>query len=138
MTSSRDSAETISTSVVSPNAEDQDALASAWSVANKTPAQSASDKVLEQSGEIFFRLQSRYLVKYPQETQVSGSQAIQGGNAPLIGGVLAVLPAVGGLEAIEQGVNHFLEGSAVLMKTLDEVAKLHPFVGGAVRQAISC
>ncbi|KAF8581694.1 hypothetical protein K439DRAFT_202072 [Ramaria rubella] len=36
------------------------------------------------------------------------------------------------MEAIEHGVNSFLETSAVLMKTLDEVGKLHPFIGVAV------
>lgn len=33
------------------------------------------------------------------------------------------------MQAIEQGVNSFMEGSAVLMNALDEVAKLHPFIG---------
>lgn len=41
-----------------------------------------------------------------------------------------VLDATGGMEAIEQGINRFIEGSQVLMNALDEVAKLHPFIGG--------
>jgi hypothetical protein len=48
----------------------------------------------------------------------------------MITGVTAVLDATGGMEAISQGVNSFLEGSAVLMNALDEVSKLHPFIGG--------
>jgi hypothetical protein len=38
------------------------------------------------------------------------------------------------MQAIEQGVNHFAEGSAVLMNALDEVSKLHPFIGGDLEQ----
>lgn len=49
-----------------------------------------------------------------------------------IAGVAAVFDAAGGTQAIEQGVNAFLEGSAMLMKALDEVAKFHPFIGGVL------
>jgi len=34
------------------------------------------------------------------------------------------------IDGVQDGINRFLEGSAVLVKALDEVAKLHPFVGG--------
>jgi hypothetical protein len=54
----------------------------------------------------------------------------------LINGVSQVLATTGGLKAIEQGVNHFLEGSAILIKGLNEVAELHPFVKGAPREII--
>ncbi|KAF8516802.1 hypothetical protein JB92DRAFT_2909317 [Gautieria morchelliformis] len=94
------------------NIEENDVLASAWAVANTAPPLSKTDKVLQQV-----------------ENQVSGVQAGRDNNATLINGVSVVLGATGGLEAIEQGVNHFLEGSAILMKSLDEVAKLYPFVG---------
>jgi hypothetical protein len=70
------------------------------------------------------------------ENQVSGVQAGRDNNATLINGASVVLGATGGMEAIERGVNHFLEGSDILMKSLDEVAKLHPFVGGATREPI--
>ncbi|KAJ7849789.1 hypothetical protein B0H14DRAFT_3866764 [Mycena olivaceomarginata] len=43
-----------------------------------------------------------------------------------------VVEAVGGVEAIEEGVNTFMEGSQVLMNALGEVAKLHPFISVAV------
>ncbi|KAJ7058048.1 hypothetical protein C8F01DRAFT_1149302 [Mycena amicta] len=36
------------------------------------------------------------------------------------------------MEAIEQGLNTFMAGMPVLMNALDEVAKLHPFIGVAV------
>ena len=33
-------------------------------------------------------------------------------------------------DAIEQGVNTFMEAVPALMKTLDEIAKVHPFISG--------
>jgi len=33
-------------------------------------------------------------------------------------------------DAIEKGVNAFMEAVPVLMKALDEVAKVHPFISG--------
>ena len=33
-------------------------------------------------------------------------------------------------DAIEKGVNTFMEAVPVLMKALDEVAKIHPFISG--------
>ncbi|KAJ7181616.1 hypothetical protein C8R43DRAFT_969666 [Mycena crocata] len=54
-------------------------------------------------------------------------------GAIVVAGVSAiVVEAAGGTEAIEEGVNTFLEGSQVLMNALGEVAKLHPFIGVAV------
>ncbi|KAF8589617.1 hypothetical protein K439DRAFT_1332394 [Ramaria rubella] len=44
----------------------------------------------------------------------------------------AIYDSTGGTDAIAQGVSTLVEGSAVLMKALDEVEKLHPFVGVAV------
>ena len=43
----------------------------------------------------------------------------------------SLLDGTGGTAAIEQGFNSILQGSMVLMSALDEVAKLHPFIGGA-------
>lgn len=37
---------------------------------------------------------------------------------------------LGGTEAIESNIKSFLEGSQVLLDALDEVGKLHPFIGG--------
>lgn len=58
------------------------------------------------------------------------TQANLAGNSTMVTGVTTILNASGSMQAIEQGVNHFLEGSEVLMKVLDEVQKLHPFIGG--------
>ena len=60
-----------------------------------------------------------------------GVATAQGPNATsVIQGVTAVLDVTGGMQAITEGVNAFLEGSTVLMNALDEVSKLHPFIGG--------
>jgi hypothetical protein len=67
---------------------------------------------------------------------VTAVLATRDNHVNLINGLTQVLSTTGGLEAIEQGVNHFLEGSAILIKGLDDVAKLHPFVGGAPREII--
>ena len=34
-------------------------------------------------------------------------------------------------ETIQNGVNTFMEAVPILMKALDEVAKVHPFISGA-------
>lgn len=34
-------------------------------------------------------------------------------------------------ETIQEGINTFMEAVPVLMKALDEVAKIHPFISGA-------
>lgn len=34
--------------------------------------------------------------------------------------------------AVEEGISGFVEGTKVLMRGLDEVAKLHPFIGGRI------
>ncbi|KAJ7248435.1 hypothetical protein C8J57DRAFT_1358239 [Mycena rebaudengoi] len=53
-------------------------------------------------------------------------------GALVVASVAAGVDIVGGMEAIEEGVNTFMEGSQVLMRALSEVAKLHPFIGVAV------
>jgi hypothetical protein len=59
---------------------------------------------------------------------VIGAQAKQLKADVVMEGIKTGLEAVGGMEAIEQGLNSFMEGMPVLMNALDEVAKLHPYV----------
>ena len=33
-------------------------------------------------------------------------------------------------KAVKEGIDHFFDGMPVLMKALDEVKNLHPFIGG--------
>jgi hypothetical protein len=53
--------------------------------------------------------------------------------APFVQPITATENAVGQTDmgkAIKEGIDHFFDGMPVLMKALDEVAKLHPFIGG--------
>ena len=45
--------------------------------------------------------------------------------------VKVLVETTGIAEAIEKGINGFLEGMPILMKALDEVGNIHPFVKGA-------
>ena len=44
----------------------------------------------------------------------------------------ALMDASGLAETIHRGVNTFMEAVPPLMKALDEVAKIHPFINGTV------
>ncbi|KAJ7783010.1 hypothetical protein B0H16DRAFT_1495047 [Mycena metata] len=90
-------------------------LADAWDKATTAPNVSKVDKAL-------------LLI----ETTAAGALTKQATANGVVDGITKGLEAVGGLEAIEQGLNKFMEGMPVLMNALDEVAKLHPFIGVAV------
>ena len=47
--------------------------------------------------------------------------------------LLAAVQASGAVDAIKSGLNSFMEDIPWLMKSLDEVAKIHPFVTGTHR-----
>ncbi|KAJ7262295.1 hypothetical protein B0H12DRAFT_1105150 [Mycena haematopus] len=86
-------------------------LAGAWDMANTAPKTSKADKVLQVI-----------------ETNVIIAQAKEGTADVVIQGITTGLEAVGGMDAIDT----FMEGIPALMNALDEVAKLHPFIGVAV------
>ena len=44
--------------------------------------------------------------------------------------IIPVIQASGAVDAIQKGMSGFMEGFPSLMKALDEVAKIHPFVAG--------
>ncbi|KAJ7223972.1 hypothetical protein C8J57DRAFT_1591283 [Mycena rebaudengoi] len=90
-------------------------LAGAWKSASTDPKVSKFDKALQ-----FV------------ENGVIQAQANQGQATMLQTGITMGLEAVGAMEAIEHGLNTFMEAVPQLMAALDEVAKLHPFVGVAV------
>ncbi|KAJ6561494.1 hypothetical protein DFH09DRAFT_1160085 [Mycena vulgaris] len=98
-----------------PDDELSRSLAGAWEVANTAPKASKVDQVLLVAENNFMQ-----------------AQVQEGKAAAIATGVVAGLTAVGGMEAIEQGLHTFMEGIPVLMNALDEVAKLHPFIGVAV------
>ncbi|KAF7341992.1 VPS13 domain-containing protein [Mycena venus] len=86
-------------------------LQGAWASATTDPKVSKTDKVLLQ-----------------MENGVAGAIAKETKGAAVMDGIKTGLEAVGGMEAIEKGLNTFMEGMPVLMNALDEVAKLHPYV----------
>nr|GAT60452.1 predicted protein [Mycena chlorophos] len=90
-------------------------LGDAWQLATTVPKQAKQDKALQ-------------LI----ETKVTVAMAKEGQAEVVIAGIKTGLDAVGGMDAIEQGLNTFMDGIPVLMNALDEVAKLHPFIGVAV------
>ncbi|KAJ7129233.1 hypothetical protein C8R44DRAFT_776236 [Mycena epipterygia] len=98
-----------------PDDELSRSLAGAWSVANTAPKVSKVDQVLQVAENRFVQ-----------------GQIQEGKAAAFATGVVTGLTAVGGMEAIEKGLNSFMDGIPVLMNALDEVAKLHPFIGVAV------
>jgi hypothetical protein len=55
---------------------------------------------------------------------------------PISNVVSTALSLAGGADAIKENMSAFAEHSAVLIKALDEVAKLHPFVGGMLYQTL--
>ncbi|KAK6985237.1 hypothetical protein R3P38DRAFT_3291978 [Favolaschia claudopus] len=83
-------------------------LADAWTIAITAPKTSKVDKVLQVI-----------------ETNVAVASTKTGTADVVIHGIASGLSAVGGMDAIEQGINTFTHA-------LDEVAKLHPFIGVAV------
>ncbi|KAJ7701822.1 hypothetical protein B0H17DRAFT_1176328 [Mycena rosella] len=100
---------------IPPEDEFSKNLAGAWTIATTAPKVSKTDKVLQVI-----------------ENGVVGAQANQAKTNVVMEGITVGLEAVGGMEAIERGLNTFMEGMPVLMNALDEVAKLHPFIGVAV------
>ena len=48
---------------------------------------------------------------------------------------LAITPQIA--DAIEKSVNTFMEAVPVLMKALDEIAKVHPFISGMCESVLS-
>ncbi|KAJ7757039.1 hypothetical protein B0H16DRAFT_1885755 [Mycena metata] len=66
------------------------------------------------------------------ENGVTGAIADETKGNTIVTNVKTVLDTAGVLEAVENGINSFMEGMPVLMSALDEVAKLHPFIGVAV------
>ncbi|KAJ7093996.1 hypothetical protein B0H15DRAFT_905027 [Mycena belliarum] len=90
-------------------------LLGAWTSATTDPKTSKIDKVL-----------------LKLENGVAGAMENQAKGVVIMTAVKTGLDAVGGMEAIEKGINTFMEGMPVLINALDEVAKLHPFIGVAV------
>ncbi|KAF7332467.1 hypothetical protein MKEN_00128800 [Mycena kentingensis (nom. inval.)] len=90
-------------------------LAGAWQIANTAPTQSKFDKALMVVEGNFIQ-----------------AQATQAQGAAVVTGVVAGLTAAGAMDAIESGIHSLVEGLPVLFSALDELSKVHPFIGVAV------
>ncbi|KAJ7031624.1 hypothetical protein C8F04DRAFT_1110026 [Mycena alexandri] len=90
-------------------------MEAAWASATTDPKASKVDKALQ-----------------IMENGVAGAMVDEAKGNSIVTTIKTGLETVGGLEAIEHGINAFMEGMPVLMNALDEVAKLHPFIGVAV------
>lgn len=105
-------------------------LQAAWASASTDPKASKADKVLLTLGQC--HVNACYGYEYSRirvlENGVAGAMVQETKGAAFMTGIKTGLDAVGGLEAIEKGLNSFMEGMPVLMNALDEVAKLHPYV----------
>jgi hypothetical protein len=112
-----------------PNDDLSRDLAGAWEIANTAPKVSKVDQVLLVAGEHRTTRDDFNLIPH-EENNIMQAQVKEGKAAAFATGVAAGLTAVGGMEVIEHGLNTFMEGIPVLMNALDEVAKLHPFIGG--------
>ncbi|KAF7302096.1 hypothetical protein MIND_00776400 [Mycena indigotica] len=98
-----------------PDDEMSKDLAAAWQTANTAPTQSKFDKTLQVVEGNFIKAQA-------QESQTE----------TFVTGVVAGLTAAGAMDAIESGIHSLVEGLPALFSALDEVAKVHPFIGVAV------
>ncbi|KAK7042365.1 hypothetical protein R3P38DRAFT_2890069 [Favolaschia claudopus] len=92
-------------------------LRDAWTSASTDPKVSKTDKVL-----------------LKLENGTKSVMARQEMGTSIVSGIKTGLEVVGGMEAIEKGLNTFMEGMPVLVKALDEVAKLHPYAVWALEQ----
>jgi hypothetical protein len=61
------------------------------------------------------------------ENGAAGAMVKETKGTAIVSSVKTGLETVGGMEAIEKGINSFMDGMPVLMNALDEVAKIHPY-----------
>ncbi|KAF7294308.1 hypothetical protein HMN09_01159800 [Mycena chlorophos] len=100
---------------IPPDDDLSKSLAGAWQVANTGPKQSKFDKTLQAA-----------------EGSMMKGMVQEGKGMAFVAGVETALTVVGGMDVIENGIHSLVEGLPALFNALDEVAKIHPFIGVAV------
>jgi hypothetical protein len=133
----RNSNSGVITSPSAPTSDFSAEIKDAWDAANKDlPKTTATEKFLNNAGEVPYIL-NMYRITYCHVEDLLDST--QGGH-PVLNIVLppvkALIDTTGIANAIENGVNGFLDGMPVFMNALDDVAKIHSFIAGAF--LISC
>ncbi|KAJ7177914.1 hypothetical protein C8R46DRAFT_1212646 [Mycena filopes] len=87
-------------------------LQPAWASATTDPVASKADKALQKL-----------------EDSVASATAVESNAVDILPTIETNVNNVGGVEAVEKRLASFAEGVPILLKALDEVAKLHPFIG---------
>lgn len=64
------------------------------------------------------------------ENTITSAQGAQEQGTKVVSMIKTGLEAAGSLEVVTTNLNSLMEGSNLLMKALDDVAKIHPFIGG--------
>ena len=118
-----------------------DAMKEAWSAANtELPQAQGVEKFLNNVGMLVVSAPQRSFPDIGKEkvqnavTLTVGEQAVVN---TLAAPAMALVDTPQIAEAIEKGVNAFMEAVPVLMKALDEVAKVHPFISGMGEPALN-
>jgi hypothetical protein len=101
-------------------------LRGAWESATTDPKVGKADKVLLQMG-MFCSWRPHEISLSLVENGAAGAMEKETKGAAIVSSVKTGLETVGGMEAIEKGINSFMDGMPVLMNALDEVAKIHPY-----------
>ena len=127
-----------------PIPEYSDSLKETWAVAYKElPQAHGVEKLLNEIGMSIIRLNSQPASRnrLPFSADLCWKADVQNGVTLSQGGQTVVNTLVVPVKAlmdtshiadnIRKGVNTFIEAAPILMKTLDDVARIHPFIGGA-------
>ena len=111
-----------------------DAMKEAWSAANaELPQAQGMEKFLNSVGTLAVP-NPRHLYTDVYEEKVQNAVTLSAGEQAVVNTLAIPAQALVGTsqiaDSIEKGVNVFMETVPVLMKALDEVAKVHPFISG--------
>ena len=128
--------------IANPNVPQySDAMKEAWSAANtELPQARGVEKFLNNVGTLIAPAPRRLYADVGQEkvqTAVTLSDGQQAVVDTLAAPAKALLETPQIADAIEKGVNAFMEAVPVLMSALDEVAKIHPFISGTEESALN-
>jgi len=111
-----------------------DAMNEAWDAANaKLPQAHGLEKFLNSVGALIVSVPQPFCAKVDEEKVQNAATLSDGQQAvvtTLAAPAKALMDAPRIADDIEKGVNTFMETVPVLMKALDEVAKVHPFIAG--------
>ena len=117
-----------------------DAMKEAWSAANaELPQAQGVEKFLNSVGALAVSIPRRLYTNVHEE-KVQDAVTLSVGEQAVVNTLatpaMALVDTPQIADAIEKGVSAFMETVPVLMKALDEVAKVHPFISGMGKSAL--